>query len=242
MKLTDKLAAFRASGLATIRKTSEELAEIGITNPRFLKCCLFEMSVSISSPIISRKPGVFIGAYSYMNDGGYLRDGVFVGRYCSIGRRVSLGGGNHPMAGLSTHPLLVYGRGRSYSDDEVEMLRIRNPGSSQTIIGNDVWIGDGAVVVAGVTIGTGAVIGANSVVTRDVPPYAISGGIPAKTIRHRFPPEVVSKLLASEWWEHPVKALRALPVGNVFEFLEAAAGMPTRGDSSPPKFETFALA
>ncbi len=242
MKLTDKLAAFRASSLKSIAATAEDLAAIGIINPRFLKSCLFETSVNLSSQIISRKPGVFIGAYSYMNDGGYLRDGVFIGRYCLIGRRVSLGAGSHPTAGLSTHPQLVYGHGRPYSEAEAEMLHIRNPSPSQTIIGNDVWIGDGAVLVAGVSIGTGAVIGANSVVTRDVPPYAITGGAPAKTIRHRFPPEVVSRLLASEWWEHPVATLRSLPVSNVFEFMEAAAGMGTGAMPSPAEFETFTLA
>jgi virginiamycin A acetyltransferase len=241
MKTTDKLAAFKAGTLESIPVGSDKLAQLGITNGRFLQNCLFEKAVNLSSQVISRKRGVFMGAYSYMNDGGYMRDGVFVGRYCSIGRRVSIGGGNHPMAGLSSHPLLVYGNGSPYSPAEVELLRIKKFDASRTIIENDVWIGDGAVILAGVTIGTGAVIGANSVVTRDVPPYAISAGASARILRFRFPHEVISRLLESEWWEHPVESLRALPVGNVFEFIEASGSLKSTKESSAIEFETHRL-
>jgi carbonic anhydrase/acetyltransferase-like protein (isoleucine patch superfamily) len=70
----------------------------------------------------------------------------------------------------------------------------------QTIIGNDVWIGARAILIDGITVGDGAVIGAGAVVTKDVPPYAIVGGVPAKIIKYRFEPEVIEFLLASQWW------------------------------------------
>lgn len=83
------------------------------------------------------------------------------------------------------------------------------PPSKRTIIGADVWIGARATLVAGVNIGVGAVIGTGSVVTHDIPPYAVVGGVPAKIIKYRFPKEVIEMLLESKWWELPDDVLKA---------------------------------
>lgn len=242
MNLARKLELFTSTGLSPLAPASaERLVEAGIRNARFLRQCLFEHGVDLASQVIAKHPSAFMGAHSYMNDGGYMRNDVFIGRFCSIGRRVSLGAGSHPMAGLSTHPLLVRGDGSPYSEVERATLGVRRKSHRYTIIGNDVWIGDGVVVVPGVTIGTGAVIGANSVVTRDVPPYAVVKGAPVEIIRHRFPPEIVARLLASEWWEYPVERIRALPVVNIFEFVDAIERLKADGDLAPVDYETLVL-
>jgi virginiamycin A acetyltransferase len=88
------------------------------------------------------------------------------------------------------------------------------------VLGNDVWIGDNVVVLSGVHVGTGAAIGANAVVTKDVPPYAVVAGVPARFIRCRFEEEIVTRLLASEWWLLPEEAITTLDITNIEECLE----------------------
>lgn len=124
-----------------------------------------------------------------------------IGAYCSIGPNVMLGGlGKHPLDKLSTHPAFYSSRlqaGKSLVnfDSEDELPRVT--------VGNDVWIGAGSIVLDGLTIGDGAVIAAGAVVTKDVPPYAIVGGVPARLIRYRFDEPTIEALLAWRWWELP---------------------------------------
>lgn len=226
MTLDDKLEAFRAGTLAPDEELpSHRMAEVEARGPaRQFGAMMFERGVGQSGQTLSGRGQVFMGAYSYMNEGGFLRDGSFVGRYCSIGRRVTIGAGMHAMHGLSTHPALARGSGPKYNREQLAQLAVPPRRDLRfTVLGNDVWIGDGAVVVPGVTVGTGAVIGANSVVTRDVPPYAIVGGIPARVIRHRHPPQVVKGLLATRWWELPLARLQSMSTNNVFEFMAECA-------------------
>lgn len=128
---------------------------------------------------------VLIGLRSYANDS--LFRNVLVGRYCSIGRRCSIGAARHNIDGLTTHP---YGAPASFSSDP------------QTVIGNDVWIGDNVVIMAGLTIGDGAVIGAGTILTKDVSPYAIVVGVPGKEIRRRFDEQIITRLVGSKWWRY----------------------------------------
>ncbi|OCG03259.1 hypothetical protein A9G12_08125 [Gilliamella sp. wkB112] len=137
-------------------------------------------------------PQVVIDNDCTVDDHSYIISGLVkntkIGKYCSIATNVTIGADRHPTDWLSTHPF-------QYNDtDNFKPLKI-------TTIGNDVWIGANVVIITGVSIGDGAIIGASSVVTRDIPPYAIVAGIPAKIIRYRFNENIINKLLKLKWWD-----------------------------------------
>jgi acetyltransferase-like isoleucine patch superfamily enzyme len=120
-----------------------------------------------------------------------------VGAFCSIASNVIIGGARHPMEWVSMSPVFYKGR-----DSITKKFSNHNRGSEKrTSIGNDVWIGENALIKAGVRIGDGVVIGMGSVVTKDVPPYAIVAGCPAKVIRKRFDDHIIDKLLKIKWWD-----------------------------------------
>ncbi len=215
----------------------------GIVQPAALKPVLFEEGARLESPAITADRRVFIGAHSYMNGQGYLRSNVFIGRFCSIGRRVTIGAGGHRMTGLSTSPLLSAGpMHRHYDAQEVAALGFpaQETIGMPTIIGSDVWIGDGAIIMPGVHVGVGAVIGANSVVTRDIAPYAGVGGVPARPIRTRFDKTLSARLLASAWWELSSDRLKQLPLGHVPRFLDALEALAPQARA--PHYATLAIA
>jgi virginiamycin A acetyltransferase len=127
------------------------------------------------------------------------------------------------MVGPSTYPFTMFGG--AWADATLEtFLAIEQPGD--TVIGNDVWIGREAMVLPGVTIGDGAVIGARSVVTRDVEPYQIVAGNPARTVRQRFSDDEVAELLRIRWWDWPIEHITehaaAIMAGNVRDLGELA--------------------
>jgi virginiamycin A acetyltransferase len=132
----------------------------------------------------------------------FIGDRLIIGKFCAIARGVKfiMHGANHQMNGISTFPFFIFGNGwESARPADGEL-----PYKGDTIIGNDVWIGYDALIMPGVTIGDGAIIAARSVVTADVPPYAIVGGNPAGLVRQRFDAEGVRRLLAIAWWDRPV--------------------------------------
>lgn len=154
-----------------------------------------------------------IGKYSYINS-GFIRRAVEIGRFCSLGRNVTIGTGTHDIGALSTSP---------YLHPQSNIVRYADPLRRKTVvIGHDVWIGDHAIIMTGVTVGTGAVIAAGSIVTKDVGPYAIVAGNYARPIGRecRFAPDVCARLLASKWWELPLDVLRSSPYGSPTEFLD----------------------
>jgi len=168
----------------------------------------YEAHSALHSGVIAEQgDAFFIGAHSYVNPGGYLRGQTGIGRYCSIGRRVTIGAGSHPMGGLSTSPALAGSDSESQANSFFQ--------NRFTMIESDVWIGDGAVIMPGRKIGVGAVIAANAVVTRDVSPYAIVGGVPARVIGQRFGDTVAHDLLASAWWDYPKALLDTMDTTNV---------------------------
>lgn len=154
------------------------------------------------------------------------RERLIIGRFCSIacGAKFLFNCANHALGALSTYtfPLFYEEWDRPQSG-----MAAAWDNKGDIVIGNDVWIGYEAVIRAGVTIGDGAIIGTRAVVTRDVEPYSIVGGVPAREIRKRFAPEVVARLRRLRWWDWPVGKIRAaLPLiqaGRVDE-LEAAYG------------------
>lgn len=240
-KIHDKLARFLTGApLEATHLTADEAGRRGVRGAINLRHAFFEEGVSVSSPTLAQGVVNFIGAHSYVNDGGYLRGNVFIGRYCSIGRRVSVGAGMHRMSSISTYPALAQGTATPYTVAQAQALDSRDRRRGATVIGHDVWIGDGAVIVEGVRIGIGAVIGANVVVTRDVPDYAIVAGVPGRVVRTRFPEAICAALLASEWWNAPLDLLKTLPTGNAFEFVDRVT-QPAWRETRHPEFDTLVL-
>jgi acetyltransferase-like isoleucine patch superfamily enzyme len=125
-----------------------------------------------------------------------------IGKYCSISTQVRIFlGSEHRMDWVSTYPFLIF-------LEDAKNIHVHPATKGDVIIGNDVWIGYGVTILSGVTIGDGAVIGACSVVTKDVPPYAIAGGNPARIVRYRFDEETIKKLLEIRWWDWPDHTIR----------------------------------
>lgn len=160
-----------------------------------------------------------IGAHSYMHSGEiYMVSSI--GRFCSIAERVIIGVDptSHPLDWLSTHPFQY-----KHKKTERRQGEEYNSAWADAVIGHDVWIGQEAMIMKGVSVGNGAVIAARSVVTKDVPAYAIVAGVPAKIIKYRFPEEVVNELNQSEWWNLHLSELKELRLNCVESCLEQLA-------------------
>ena len=162
---------------------------------------------------------VELGSFSYVGRAAVL-DEVTIGRFCSIGPRTLLGAGDHPADRLSTSPAFYSTRKQANVTFAAETSYVER---KRIVIGHDVWIGAHVFVRDGVSIGNGAIVAAGAVVTKDVEPYSIVGGVPAKVLKSRFAPEHVKALERLEWWNWPEAKLRAgqplLARGDVEEFL-----------------------
>ncbi len=136
-----------------------------------------------------------IGDYSYINRNTSIRN-TEIGKFCSIGPNVQIILGKHPFDFVSSHPVF-YAKNKPFKTFANKNY-IEEYG--HVTIGNDVWIGEGALIPSGVSIGNGAVITARAVVTRDVEPYSVVGGVPAKHIKYRFGQETIKKINEAKWW------------------------------------------
>lgn len=134
-------------------------------------------------------------------------DRLIIGKFCSIacGAKFLFNSANHTKTSLSTYPFPIF-----YEEWGLDVRDVTRAWDHKgdIVIGNDVWIGYEAVVMAGVTIGDGAIVGARALVTKDVPPYTIVGGVPAKTIKKRFPDRTIDELLEMRWWDWPEERIR----------------------------------
>jgi virginiamycin A acetyltransferase len=161
---------------------------------------------------ILKNPNVIVGDYTYYDDFenvmnfeknvkyhfDFTGDKLIIGRFCMIASRVEfiMNGANHLTEAVSTYPFAIFGNGW-----EEAMAGKSYPTKGDIRIGNDVWIGYKAVIMSGITVGDGAIIGAHSVVTKDIPSYTIVGGNPAREIRKRFTEDEITRLLALRWWD-----------------------------------------
>jgi len=165
-----------------------------------------------------------IGRFTYTGNSTVIQ-AAKIGSFCSVSWGVSIGGGEHPLDRFTTHDFLYNDRYGFNTSEEIAENRYKD----DCVLENDVWIGANSVVLRGVRIGTGAVIGAGSVVTKDVPSYAIYAGNPARLIRHRFAEDVIRRLLSSEWWklDHTIlkEHLGRLRDADIERFLEDVEGL-----------------
>ena len=163
-----------------------------------------------------KNPNIIVGEFSYysgvdfqnqvLHHYDFIGDKLIIGKFCQIASGVTfiMNGANHQMNAASTYPFYIMG----WEQPAPSMTDL--PLKGDTIIGNDVWIGQNATILPGVHIGDGAIIGLNSVVSRDVEPYTIVAGNPAKVIRKRFDDELIELMLSLKWWDRNLNQIQSL--------------------------------
>lgn len=188
------------------------------------------------------RPNIVVGDYTYYDDPSgapagpegfethnvlyhyeFTGDKLVIGKFCAIARdaKFVMNGANHKISGISTYPFGIFGTGWEAAIPAPEEL----PYKGDTVVGNDVWLGYDCMVMPGVHIGDGAVVAARALVTRDVEPYTIVGGNPARVIRKRFDDETVAELLRIRWWDWDAAKitanLKAISGGDVEKLKKA---------------------
>ncbi|GAB4390047.1 CatB-related O-acetyltransferase [Albidovulum sp.] len=223
------ISSLRESGIEVLRRDASPSimlpANSRIEAPSSLKWTAYEHSLEL-------------GAFSYQVS-GYCFAGR-IGRYCSFGEQVQIGRQNHPLSWASTSPAFYLHDGFLSVGDNFNgaeafhtyrFTHDKAPTRVQlTRIGNDVWIGHGAYIRAGVTIGDGAIIAAHSVVARDVPPYCVVAGNPAVIKKYRLPPQLISPMLRCRWWRFAPWQLTHLDISDPERFI---AGVFEMRDEPP---------
>lgn len=210
-------------------------------------------------------PSIYVGEYTiyddFVNDPrDFQRNNVLchypinheqlvIGKFCSIacGAKFLFNSANHSLRSLSTYPFPIFFEEWGL---DVEEVGDAWDNRGDIVIGNDVWIGYEALILAGVTIGDGAVIGARALVTKDVPPYTIVGGVPARPMGRRFSDEVISRLLELQWWnwseERIADSLEAIQAGDI-DWLSRQGGWPPetgnrgKGETNPQENVLFQI-
>lgn len=205
----------------------EELLKLGLSIPNVnhlqRKSVLnFEQPVSISADVQTVR---HIGSYTNVR-GGTLKRVDSIGRFCVFAEGVTLGTGEHPTDYLSIHSF-QYNKGfgfsfweeaKQFDSNENKVPRIK--GKPHIVVGNDVLIGADVTVMNGVTIGDGAIVETGSVVTEDVEPYSIVGGVPAKHIKYRFTEKIIERLLKIKWWNYTLHSLKGIPFNDIHKALD----------------------
>ncbi len=207
--------------------------------------CVCETPVRFCSGV--RVDAGFIGAFSFFNQQCSMRFVESIGRFGLFGPEVVTGGAVHPVESVSTHlvfqnmdcgwnrPFHHLYEDMEWMEEIIRYQKIHEFGTrTRIVIGNDVWIGGRATILRGVTIGDGAVVGAGAVVTRDVEPYTVVGGIPARPIKKRFPEPVIDKLKELCWWDYGPDVLAGL---NLNDPREAVKHLEERIRKGFPRYE-----
>ena len=172
---------------------------------------------------VVKNPNIIVGDYTYYDDVDgadqfekhvthfydFIGDKLFIGKFCAIAKGVEfvMNGANHRMDCVTTYPFYIMGGdwGKAIAPVKEEL-----PFKGDTVVGNDVWIGQNVTVMPGVHIGDGAIIGTNSVVAKDIPPYAVAAGNPCRVIRKRFDDELIDILLKFRWWDKSIEEIECL--------------------------------
>lgn len=165
------------------------------------------------------RPNIIVGDYTYYDDADgaehfqehvthhydFIGDRLIIGKFCAIAKGIEfiMNGANHRMCSVTTYPFNIMGHGWEKAAPKEDELPLKG----DTVVGNDVWIGQNVTVLPGVHIGDGAIIGANSVVAKDIPPYHVAAGNPAKAVRKRFNDEMIEFLLRLKWWDWPAEKI-----------------------------------
>lgn len=185
-----------------------------IENPN-IKYPLKSRKLTYIKPTIKNKKKIIVGDYSYYDGDNFekivthcypwYKEKLVIGKFCAIAQGVEfmMNGANHCMNGFSTYPFYIF-KGWDHKPWPKQKLTVKG----DTIIGNDVWIGQKAVILPGVKIGDGAIIGAYAVVAKDIPPYTVAVGNPARIVKKRFSDKVIKHLLKIKWWNWPVKKIK----------------------------------
>lgn len=184
-------------------------------NPEKARSCLNSSAVTYIKPTVTN-PNIVVGEFSYFADEDFEKhvthhydfcgDRLIIGKFCQIGKGVEfvMNGANHPMNAVTTFPFYIF-EGWAQAPHLADL-----PNKGDTVVGNDVWIGQNVTILPGVHIGDGAIIGANSVIARDIPPYAIAAGNPAVVKKMRFDDELISLLSAYKWWDKSIEEINDL--------------------------------
>ena len=164
-----------------------------------------------------KNPNIVVGGFTYFSDTDFeshvthhydfYGDKLIIGKFCQIAKGVEfiMNGANHQMNAVSTYPFYIF---EGWNEEVPQLSEL--PIKGDTVVGNDVWIGQNATVLPGVHIGDGAIVGCNSVVGSDIPPYTIVAGNPAKPIRKRFDDDLIKLLLEFKWWDKSIEEINEL--------------------------------
>lgn len=191
----------------------------------------YEASVRLSTAVLIGD--CRIGAFTYIGGGSEIRN-VSIGRFCSIAANVAIGPAEHPVDWLSSHPFQF--DGVRYFDSDENWQDFINPelrfhgNAALTEVGNDVWIGRNVIIKQGVKVGNGAIIAGGAFVSKDVPDYAIMGGVPARLIRYRFDLKTIELLQGIEWWNYKLELLKnSINLCDINQSIDKIISLLSRG-------------